>query len=502
MGAFAPSPLITAEIEPPRLDEIVRPVLGGHGARRPSLSRVSLRRPDADRRRPEGDRVQRALRRSRGAGRPADARRRSVVAARRGGDRRAAVAARAISRRAARRCRARGGRLSRGAGNGQGDHRSRRASRVPGALVFHAGTAQREGRLVTAGGRVLTVVGRGTTYQRRDRHRRTQPHRRFTSTACSIRRDIGRKALSRVKYSVVTFGCRVNQADSLVIEGELRARGAVCASPEEADLVVVNTCSVTATADQGARQTIRRIARDNPDVRIVVTGCYATRRPDELRELPNVDSRRLQSATRTTCSRRSRSAIPRRLRRRALRRRRRPLRCARAGRRRPHRVDAARADRLRGALQLLHHPDDARAEPLAPVDADRDVSSRTSSPGYKEIAITGVHLGSYGRDLGDGIDADGARARLAEWARDVLFRISSLEPMDCTQEIVDLVAELAAARAALPSAAPARRGRHAACDATAVHRGVVPAPRRTDPRDHAARVDRVRCHRRISRRER
>ena len=91
-----------------------------------------------------------------------------------------------------------------------------------------------------------------------------------------------------MKYSIVTFGCRVNQADSLVIENELLRRGGVHSAPEEADLVVVNTCSVTAAADQGARQTIRRIVRGNPDVKIVVTGCYATRRPDEVRVLPNV----------------------------------------------------------------------------------------------------------------------------------------------------------------------------------------------------------------------
>src|SRR5437773_2249915 len=91
-----------------------------------------------------------------------------------------------------------------------------------------------------------------------------------------------------MKYSIITFGCRVNQADSLGFEEELRAAGAECAPPETADLVVVNTCSVTATSDQGARQTIRRVARDNPSARIVVTGCYATRRPDEIAELPNV----------------------------------------------------------------------------------------------------------------------------------------------------------------------------------------------------------------------
>src|SRR5260221_6596342 len=91
-----------------------------------------------------------------------------------------------------------------------------------------------------------------------------------------------------MKYSVVTFGCRVNQADSLGFEEALLAEGAWAVAPDAADLVIVNTCSVTATSDQGARQTIRRIARDNPSARIVVTGCYATRRPDEVAALPNV----------------------------------------------------------------------------------------------------------------------------------------------------------------------------------------------------------------------
>src|SRR5215216_3836599 len=93
---------------------------------------------------------------------------------------------------------------------------------------------------------------------------------------------------AEMKYSIVTFGCRVNQADSFAIEEELRRRGGVGVSPEHAELLIVNSCSVTATADQGARQTIRRIVRSNPDVKVVVTGCYATRRADDLRQLPNV----------------------------------------------------------------------------------------------------------------------------------------------------------------------------------------------------------------------
>src|SRR5215467_12492477 len=91
-----------------------------------------------------------------------------------------------------------------------------------------------------------------------------------------------------MKYAIVTFGCRVNQADSLRIEEDLRAAGGVDVPTSEAEVVVVNTCSVTATADQGARQTIRRIARENPRARIVATGCYATRCSDEVAALPGV----------------------------------------------------------------------------------------------------------------------------------------------------------------------------------------------------------------------
>ena len=71
------------------------------------------------------------------------------------------------------------------------------------------------------------------------------------------------------------------------MEGVLRARGAVSVAPADADVVIVNTCSVTAAADQGARQAIRR-RRVNPSVQIVVTGCYAMREPGGVASLSNV----------------------------------------------------------------------------------------------------------------------------------------------------------------------------------------------------------------------
>ena len=109
-----------------------------------------------------------------------------------------------------------------------------------------------------------------------------------------------------VRFSVLTFGCRVNQAESLALEAELRARGGEPVGPADAELVVVNSCSVTASADQGTRQAIRKIARENPSARIVVTGCYATRSAGEVAALPGV-VRVVPNGRRTTSSRRART---------------------------------------------------------------------------------------------------------------------------------------------------------------------------------------------------
>ena len=277
-----------------------------------------------------------------------------------------------------------------------------------------------------------------------------------------------------MKYSVITFGCRVNQADSLGFEEALRAEGAVADAPERADVVVVNTCSVTATADQGARQTIRRIARSNPSARILVTGCYATRSSDEVAALPNVvqvvpndeKPRLISVAVAFSTAERFGNGDGS---------------CGAA-------IEPGVAGRTAFTLRVQTGCSEPcsyciipttrglpRSVPIADVVREAD---RVAGLGFKEIALTGVHLGSYGRDLTPrtslldllraldvrhglkavpynidsaldvrhGLKAvpyniDGCRGRPSgRPERDVLFRISSLEPMDCTREIVDLVA--------------------------------------------------------------
>lgn len=90
-------------------------------------------------------------------------------------------------------------------------------------------------------------------------------------------------------FYVENFGCRATQADGAAVEQQLRAQGLeAAAEPSEAQVVVLNTCTVTAAADQDARAAIRRIHRANPNCEIVVTGCYAQRAPQELASLPGV----------------------------------------------------------------------------------------------------------------------------------------------------------------------------------------------------------------------
>jgi threonylcarbamoyladenosine tRNA methylthiotransferase MtaB len=88
---------------------------------------------------------------------------------------------------------------------------------------------------------------------------------------------------------VQNFGCRATQADGAAIERQLATQGLLQAhAARDADVVVLNTCTVTAAADQDARASIRRIHRENPDAKIMVTGCYAQRAPQEIAALPGV----------------------------------------------------------------------------------------------------------------------------------------------------------------------------------------------------------------------
>ena len=250
-----------------------------------------------------------------------------------------------------------------------------------------------------------------------------------------------------MKYSIVTFGCRVNQADSFQIEEQLMSAGGFSSSTADADLVVVNTCSVTSSADQGARQIVRKIVRENPRARIIVTGCYATRRPDEVADLAGV-IQVIPNARKDQLAAELGLAAPK-------------PEWAKAGLTTAERFGGGEgacgaeiapglAGRTAFTLRVQTGCDQScsyciipstrgagRSRPLREVLSEL---GRVRDAGYREVAITGVHLGSYGRDLDDGSTLYILLSNLERHAAGVRVRISSLEPMDCSEDIVDLVA--------------------------------------------------------------
>lgn len=239
-------------------------------------------------------------------------------------------------------------------------------------------------------------------------------------------------------FAVITFGCRVNQADSFGLESRLRAAGASRVPVEDADVVVVNSCTVTANADQGTRQAVRRIARVNPRAQVIATGCYASRDAEALEALPGVVAVVPNAEKEALAERVLEAAAP---------------------------TTAVRFGGGDGACGALIPPGEhgrtawtlrvqtgcdeqcayciipstrgwGRSVPLARV---LDEVDRAVEAGYRELQLTGVHLGSWGRDLDPPSSLAALLHALDAHASDLLIRISSLEPMDCTPEVVELV---------------------------------------------------------------
>jgi threonylcarbamoyladenosine tRNA methylthiotransferase MtaB len=91
-------------------------------------------------------------------------------------------------------------------------------------------------------------------------------------------------------FSIHTLGCKLNYAESSTLSRQLERAGWNVAAPDiHADLYVLNTCSVTEFADKKCRQAVRRFKRQNPDAKVIVTGCYAQLKPEELSEIKGVD---------------------------------------------------------------------------------------------------------------------------------------------------------------------------------------------------------------------
>ena len=270
-------------------------------------------------------------------------------------------------------------------------------------------------------------------------------------------------------FSIENFGCRATEADASALRRSLLDSGLdLAAEHASADFVVLNTCTVTAAADSQAREAIRKIHRANPGARIVVTGCYAQRAPEELATIEGVSyvvgnshQREIPSLVEAVRERRitdSSDFVPiDQLDRHSMSLARGPAKIltgdifaestvANA----PATFEAGEDGHTRPILKIQDGCNNrcsycvipfvrGRSRSLPPDDVVRDVRSLVSD-GAKEIVLSGINLGSYGRDLVP-------RAGLAKVVRRILeesaldrLRFSSIEPQDITEDFVTLVA--------------------------------------------------------------
>lgn len=274
-------------------------------------------------------------------------------------------------------------------------------------------------------------------------------------------------------FYIEQFGCRATQADAAAIERQLLERGyAVSSNANSADVVVVNTCTVTAAADLQARQSIRTIHRDNPLARVIVTGCYAQRAPEELAsldgvswvvgnshkpEIPRIIDEMRQTITPVPPSSNLQGFVPLSaftgenisLTREAaqiltgdIREQQTllvaPIEGGEAGHTRPvlkiqdgcnKRCSYCIIPKVRG-----------NSRSLDPQTVVREIG-KLCAGGAREVVLSGIDLGNYGRDLTP-------RAVLCELLKLILdktmverLRVSSVEPMDVTEDLIRIFVE-------------------------------------------------------------
>ncbi len=290
------------------------------------------------------------------------------------------------------------------------------------------------------------------------------------------------------KYFVQNFGCRATQADGAALESLLAAKGLEASDDRaSAELVVLNTCTVTAEADNDVRQTIRRVHRENPAARILVTGCYAQRAPQELAAMPGVElvvgnSHKSEIANLVTLAPQEEAPYHGNIHVGDIFAQRDFLSAP---------VEDAAGDRTRPNLKIQDGCNNRCSFCIIPFVRGRSRSApagqvvdqvRALAARYREVVLSGINLGRWGREPGSTMRLAGLiRLLLAE--TDVQrLRLSSVEPMDFSDDLLELMAS--SPRIADHVHAPLQSG----CDRT-----LRRMHRKYRPRHYADRIHKARA---------
>jgi threonylcarbamoyladenosine tRNA methylthiotransferase MtaB len=245
-------------------------------------------------------------------------------------------------------------------------------------------------------------------------------------------------------FKIITLGCKVNQYESAFIEESLINKGCrIAGKGKKADIVVINGCIVTATASYQSRQVIRRAVRENPEAVVAVIGCYAQVFPDELSAIHGVD---------LIIGNKGKSLLPDLL-----------LKAVHHNPPLMLKKDFAAlesfeeipvkgfSNKTRAFLKIQ---DGCRSfctycivpmarGPLRSLKPDRVITiiKALKKNGYKEVVLTGIHLGKYGFDLHHDLNITKLLMEIGRNISGVRIRLSSLKPTEITTELIKLMAD-------------------------------------------------------------
>lgn len=240
----------------------------------------------------------------------------------------------------------------------------------------------------------------------------------------------------------ITLGCKVNQFETESMEGLFKQSGYdIVPSTNAADVYVINTCSVTSFGDKKSRQLIRRVQRLNPKAVIAVTGCYSQAAPDEVKAIEGVrvvlgTSDRANIVNYVEQAMEEDGVIDK--------------------------VDDIMKAREFEDIPLYEMPARTRAflkiqegctnfcsyciipytrGPLRSrkLESIRSEAQKLLAHGFKEIVLTGIHLGAYGKDFKDGTSLYDAAKTVLELPGLRRLRLSSLESIELSKELLDLI---------------------------------------------------------------
>ncbi len=242
------------------------------------------------------------------------------------------------------------------------------------------------------------------------------------------------------KVIINTLGCKVNQYESASFLCSFEKAGCQAAKPgEDADIVVINTCTVTAKAGAQSRQTVRRLIRRHPKAKLIITGCYAQMAATELAEMLETPVCIVGNGNKHLLVETALKDTPCDL----------TMLMGRILNKKEicnlpmHRF----GDRTRAYIRVQDGCTNFCTYCIVPYTRGPSLSlpleevlaqtARFENAGHKEIVVTGIHVGMYGKDFAEELDIADLMLELCNAHPDIRFRLSSIEPQEITDKLLD-----------------------------------------------------------------